>query len=143
MEQTYGRSRYLVLCLFAGVTGFAVSVLYRWDAYRGIPVPGGGASGVVFGLIAVAIIVGYSKKRAGSDAFRGGLVKWALYGLIFSFLPGVDMAAHLGGAVAGGLAGWLMADQQQSKRLPDTLWVAAEVGCVVIILGSFALVILS
>jgi rhomboid protease GluP len=103
VEETYGRSRTTVIVLATGVAGFATSVLYRLEAYRALPVPGAGASGVVFGLIGLAIVAALRHRMRVE--LRSGLVKWALYGIVFSLLPGVDLAAHLGGAVAGAALG--------------------------------------
>jgi hypothetical protein len=34
-------------------------------------------------------------------------MRWVIYGLVLSFLPGVDFWAHIGGLSGGFLAGWL------------------------------------
>ena len=143
VEQAYGRSRFLFIWLATGVGGFAASVLYRWD-WREVPVPGGGASGVVFGLIGVALAATLRRRRgsAGLSELRGSLVKGLLYGLVFSLLPGVDLMAHLGGGLTGLGLGLLLGDQQQARRAPDGLWLAIEVLCLAVIAGSFTLVAL-
>jgi rhomboid protease GluP len=134
VEKLYGRSRFLVVLLGSGLSGFAASAGYRCylAPQRAI---GAGASGVVFGLIAVALVAGYLKKHSGSEAFRGGLVKWAIYGVIFSLLPGVDLVAHLGGAAGGGVLAMLIA-----PRAPSRAWLAMEVVCWLVVGASFALV---
>ena len=85
LEQCLGRSRYLFLFLFSGIGGFVVSIGYRILSgnMRGI---GGGASGVVFGLIAAALVLAYVRKVPGTHYFREGLMKWALFGLVMSFI---------------------------------------------------------
>lgn len=110
VEEAYGRSKTGVIVLATGVAGFATSVLYRLEAYRALPVPGAGASGVVFGLIGLAIVAG-ARRRARVE-LRSGLVKWALYGIVFSLLPGVDLAAHLGGGAAGAALGATLGEQR-------------------------------
>jgi len=141
VEEAYGRSRFLVIYLVTGVAGFATSVLWRWQAWQETPIPGGGASGVVFGLIGLALTAGYLRKSRAGAQFRGGLVKWALYGLVFSLLPGVDLAAHLGGGAAGALLGLVLADRGSARRTPDRLWLGLELLGLLVLCGSFALVV--
>ncbi len=142
VEQAYGRSRFVVLCLVSGVAGFAASVAYRWESLRHVPVPGGGASGVVFALIGVSLTAGYLKKSRGTRELRAGLGKGLVYGLVFSLLPGVDLMAHLGGGVAGALLGLLLADREQARRVSDRLWLLLAVLSVLVVVASFALVVL-
>jgi rhomboid protease GluP len=136
IEKLYGRSRFLVILLISGLAGFAASAGYRCYV---VPQPaiGAGASGVVFGLIAVAMVAGYLKKQSGSEVFRSGLVKWALYGVIFSLLPGVDFVAHAGGAVGGGWVALLIKPRATSSRG----WLVVEIGCWAVVGVCFALVL--
>jgi rhomboid protease GluP len=140
LEQLLGRSRFLVLYVVTGVGGFVVSIGYRLfsGSIGGI---GGGASGVVFGLIAAALTLAYVRKAPGTSFFKEGLLKWAVFGIVISFLPGIDLAAHLGGALFGGLLGLGMATADQARRLPDRLWLALEILCLLLVLASFALTV--
>lgn len=140
VEQTYGRSRFLLIYLVSGVAGNALSVLYR-SLGSGLAAPaiGAGASGVVFGLIGVALAQGYLKKTPNSGAFRGGIGKWALYAIVFSLLPGVDMVAHLGGGLAGAALGWGLADSSQQRS--HRPWLVVEGVCVLVLVGSFVRVV--
>jgi len=144
VEESYGRSRYLLIILATGTLGFAASVLYRWGELQGVPVPGGGASGVVFGLIGVALAATLRQRsrKLPTDELRGSLVKGVLYGLIFSLLPGVDLMAHLGGGVTGVGLGLILADRQRTRRAPARIWLGVEASCLLTVLGSFALVAL-
>lgn len=151
LEQRYGRSRFLVGYLVCGVAGFAASVLYRWPAWHMIKQlagasagaaagAGAGASGSIFGMIGIALVVGYLKRPPGSDELRGGLIKWALYGLVFSLLPGVDLMAHLGGGAAGFLFGLLLDGGPDGALRHRRIWLAAEGLALGITMASFALV---
>lgn len=138
VEQLFGRQRYLALCLTSGVVGFVASVGYRWDWARyGVMVPGAGASGVVFGLIATVLVAGYIRKLPGTLHLREGMMRWAIYGLIFSFLPQVDLAAHLGGAVGGGAMALILSTDTQRRR---GLWRAVEAILLLVVAASFVLV---
>jgi rhomboid protease GluP len=142
VEQAYGRSRYLFIWLATGVGGFAASVLYRWQAWQQVPAPGGGASGVVFGLIGIALAATVRRRGRATADLRGSLVKGLVYGLVFSLLPGIDLMAHLGGGVTGFVLGLLLADREQARRAPDRLWLVIELCGLAIIVGSFVLVII-
>jgi rhomboid protease GluP len=142
VERAYGRSRFLLIYLAGGVGGFAVSIAYRWQAHGPVPAMGAGASGTVFALIGVALVAGYVKKAPGAEVFRGGVARWALYAIVLSLLPGVDLAAHLGGGATGAVLGLALADRSQVRRLPDGVWLAVELLCLGVIAGSFALVAL-
>lgn len=135
IEGTYGRSRYLVLYLGSGVAGFVASVTYHWLV--GTNAVGGGASGVVFGLMAAALVQGFIKRAPGTEVYRSDLVKWVILGVIISLLPGVDLAAHAGGFVGGGLLGLALADRHAPRRLSDRLWRVIEVVTLALLVLSF------
>lgn len=141
VEQSYGRSRFLVVCVASGVAGAALSGLYRLKIHPELAI-GAGASSIVFGLVAVALVAVYLKKTSGSGALRGGLVKGALYAVIFSLLPGIDLMAHLGGALGGGVMAAVLADVESGRAwLPKRAWVVLEVAALATIAGSFAWVV--
>jgi membrane associated rhomboid family serine protease len=132
LEQILGRSRFVALTLASGVGGMGLSLVYR--AATGTPAIGAGASGIIFGLIGAALVRGYLRKTTHSELLRGGVGKWALYAIIFSLLPGVDLVAHLGGGVVGaGLALVLSTESSPGRRV----WWAVEVACLVLVVGCF------
>lgn len=137
VERHYGRSRYVVLYLGTGVGGMAASVVWRLVTHGAhAPHIGGGASAVVFGFIGIALVLGYLGKPPGSEVFRSGIVKWALFALIMSLLPGVDLVAHLGGAGTGALLAAAVADRSRRGRLPKAAWLGLELLCIVGLVGS-------
>ncbi len=140
LEQLLGRSRFLVFYVVTGAGGFVVSIGYRVlsGSIGGV---GGGASGVVFGLIAGALTLAYVRKAPGTSFFKEGLLKWALFGVVMSFLPGIDLAAHLGGALFGSLLALGMATRDQARRLSDRLWLLFELLCLFWVVGAFALTV--
>ncbi|MFM8238666.1 MAG: rhomboid family intramembrane serine protease [Actinomycetota bacterium] len=65
-------------------------------------IPAGGASGGVFGVAAAATIV---MQRAGVRFWDTGFGPLIVINLVLDFfIPGVSIAAHIGGLVGGGLA---------------------------------------
>jgi membrane associated rhomboid family serine protease len=78
-----------------------------------------GASGLIFGWLTYLLARGLWSRRPGQVAVAIGVL--VLYGsLIFGVLPGeagVSWQAHLGGAVGGVLAAWLLHRQSRRRQL--------------------------
>ena len=49
-----------------------------------------GASAALFGLIGAMIAIGVRHKTSLGSHIRAQYVRWAVYGLIFGLLPGID-----------------------------------------------------
>lgn len=78
-----------------------------------------GASGLIFGWLTYLIVRGVWSRRAG-QVMIGVLVLVIYGGLIFGVLPGqpgISWQAHLGGAVGGILAAWLLHRPAPSRQL--------------------------
>ena len=77
-----------------------------------------GGQGLIFGWLTYLLARGLWSRRAGQVAVAVGVL--VLYGgLIFGVLPGqagVSWQAHLGGAVGGVLAAWLL-HRRSSRQL--------------------------
>lgn len=104
VEQFYGSSRLVIIYVFSTIAGFFLSLLWA---------PGTvsiGASAACFGLIGAMMAIGLRRRSDPmSHAVRSYYRRWAIYGLIFSFMPGlhIDIAAHLGGLAGGFIGGYL------------------------------------
>lgn len=73
-----------------------------------------GASGVIFALLTYLIARGIYTRRIG-QIIAGVIIAIAFSGLIWGVLPtssGVSWQAHLGGAVGGVLAAWVLSDRK-------------------------------
>lgn len=104
VEQFYGTSRLIVTYVFSTFTGFLLSLL--WSP-RSLSL---GASAACYGLIGIMLAMGMRRSDPLSQAVRAYYRQWLIFGLVLSLLPGVDLAAHVGGFVGGflvGLAGGL------------------------------------
>lgn len=109
VERLYGRVNFAVLYLTSGVLGNLLSLVVQGN--RAVS---GGASGAVFSLYG-ALLVFLWRERAQVEP---GEFRW-LFGAasVFTLLtlgmgqviPGIDNAAHVGGLLAGGMMGALMA----------------------------------
>jgi membrane associated rhomboid family serine protease len=76
-----------------------------------------GASGAAYGLMGAAIVVARDRNI---DLMRSGLVTTLGINLLLTFsIPGISIGGHLGGLVAGGLAGVVLVEGR--KRLGGSL----------------------
>lgn len=103
VEQFYGTARLIIIYLFSTCTGFLLSTM--WD-------PGTisiGASAACFGLIGAMMAIGIGRSHPMAQAIRSYYRRWAVYGIIFSFMPfmRIDVAAHLGGLAGGFIVGYV------------------------------------
>jgi membrane associated rhomboid family serine protease len=95
-----------------------------------------GASGAVFGLMAVLAVEQF---RRGLDPFAGGLGALILINLVIGFIPSFNIAvgAHIGGLIAGALAG-LAFHQADRMRQPWLGYAACAALAIAAVLGAIA-----
>ena len=98
VEQFYGTSRLVVVYLFSTFTGFLLSLL--WSRTLSL-----GASAACYGLIGIMLAMGLRRSDPLAQAIRAYYRQWVVFGLLLSLLPGVDIAAHIGGLAGGFLIG--------------------------------------
>ena len=107
MEQVLGHTGFLVLYLLAGLLGSMASV--AWNPF----VVSAGASGAIFGLYGglLAFLVRHRDRQqhAFLAALRTNTLAFLGYNVVFGFIiPGIDMAAHLGGLAGGFMCGFVL-----------------------------------
>ncbi len=135
VEEMYGSARFLVLYLFAGVTGSMIS--FWWNPYATMV----GASGALFGLIGVMIVYGYRHRTALGAQIKSMYIRWAIYGLVFGLVfPGIDNAAHIGGLIGGLIFGALFSDVPSVSPFSTRAWRLAGYACFLLIALSFVLI---
>ena len=98
VEHYYGRARYAFILLAS-----AVAASFSCLLLDPVNHPSVGASGMIFGLFGVMLVTG---KRMGVD-FRQ-VMGLLVLNIAFSFVPGVDWHAHIGGLLGGALAALLL-----------------------------------
>lgn len=125
VEDVYGTARFIVFYFFATIFGFYVSA--AWNP--GLSV---GSSAGLFGLIGAMIAFGLKDRTGMGAAVRGLYVRWAIYGLIIGFLPGIDNAAHIGGGIAGFAIAYMAGVPSMFESIGERLWRYAAVACVII-----------
>ncbi len=137
-EQFYGTARFIVAYVFSTFTGFLCSLLWS---------PGSlslGASAACFGLFGIMLAMGL-RQRADpiTQAVRAHYGQWLIFGLLLSLVPGVDMAAHVGGFIGGFIIG-LVAGLPGLPGTPrETLWKVLAGVAIAITLFAFLLDFLS
>ncbi len=115
LEAFYGAWRFLAIFLLSGVAGAAGSA---WIS-QAISV---GASGGIFGLLGASIVFAFRWRttlpRRVVRAMGTALLPWVALNVALGFLiPRIDVAAHLGGLLAGAvLATWIVPDVIRETR---------------------------
>ena len=64
---------------------------------------------------------GVTDKSSLGAAVKALYMRWVIYGLVMSFIPGVDFWAHLGGLGGGFVAGWLASTPRARMMWEETL----------------------
>lgn len=140
-ERIYGTLRFLAIYFLAGIGGSVVSYLFS-------PAPSVGASGAIFGLMGSLGVFFFLNRQVLGQSGRAmvqNIVAIGMINLLIGFAsPGViDNFGHLGGLVAGLVAGFALAPRlaldlggyqpQVVRRYPPWGWavVAALAVCLV------------
>jgi membrane associated rhomboid family serine protease len=102
VEPEIGRWRFLAIYLLTGLAAAASSYSFLDPVTVGV-----GASGAVFGIFGVFLVYNYKRRYTalGAARLRAGLVMLALNLFLGFSIPGIDWRAHVGGLVAGSVAG--------------------------------------
>jgi membrane associated rhomboid family serine protease len=121
---------FLVTGVFAGATSFAFAPGF---------IVGVGASGAIFGLVGAFVAYNYLRRHhVMAQARLRGALSMLLINLVIGFsIPGIDWRAHVGGLVAGLVAGFAV-DPSRPAALRRTF---AAVGLIALLVGAVALVI--
>ena len=104
MERLLGRLGFLIVYLLSGLAGAMASLV--WNPY-GVSA---GASGAIFGLYGALLGFLSLRRESVPQEVLSGLIKSALifigYNVVYGLVQSnVDLAAHAGGLVAGGVCG--------------------------------------
>jgi membrane associated rhomboid family serine protease len=117
VEAELGRIRYLALFL---VTGWFASSIAYWLTPPLVAVQGGGltlqvsagASGAIFGLFGAFLAYNYRRRHLAFYANRmRQMLMLIVLNMVFTFtIPGISWQAHVGGLIAGLIAGYAALD---------------------------------
>lgn len=133
IERQIGRLFTLAVFLVTGVFAGAVSFAFAPGLTVGV-----GASGAIFGLVGAFIAYNYLRRHhVMAQARLRGALSMLLINLIIGFTwSGIDWRAHVGGLVAGLVAGFAV-DPSRPAALRRTF---GAVGLLALLLGAVALV---
>jgi membrane associated rhomboid family serine protease len=131
VEEVFGGPRMLVIYLVSNVAGFYVSTLWNPQV---ISI---GASAALFGLVGAMVAVGVRYRTAMAGAVRSVYVRYVVYLLLFSLLPGIDMAAHIGGLASGFAVGYLAGTPHYEGLSLERFWRGAAVVSVLVTVYCF------
>ena len=131
VEEVFGPSRMWVIYFAATVGGFFVSTLLHPVALSV------GASAGIFGLIGAMLALAITSKSSMALALRGMYMRWIVYGLLFSLLPGIDMGAHICGLVSGFGVAYIAGQPRYVGSPIDQAWRVASWICVALTVLSF------
>jgi rhomboid protease GluP len=141
VERLLGNLGFAVLYLVSGVGGSLASV--GWDPLQ----VSAGASGAIFGIYGALLSSMLSRRDSiplgALTRLRNSGLAFLGYNLAFGlFMPGIDMAAHVGGLAAGFLSGaalsHTLAPEAVARRRTRSLAVAGG-AALLILLGVWAL----
>ena len=131
LERVLGRGNFLALYFIGGITGNAVS--YAVDVLTGSNVVSAGASTSVFGLFVAVALLGLLHKgdRRFFAQYSKGMLGVIAVNVAYTFLvPSISVSGHLGGALGGLIAMFMI--PAANLRVPNpvriavaVLWVAA------------------
>ncbi|MGO9261483.1 MAG: rhomboid family intramembrane serine protease [Bryobacteraceae bacterium] len=125
VEELYGASRMLVIYFVSSVFGFYLSAIWS-------PVTSVGASAALFGMIGAMIALGMRHRGALGAHVKSLYIRWAIYGLLFGLLPGIDNAAHVGGLTAGFLVAFLAGQPRAAESPVERVWRVASWLCILV-----------
>jgi membrane associated rhomboid family serine protease len=128
LERLLGPARFAALYFVALVAGGLAVVLVGEASV--------GASGAIFGLIGATAAY---QRMNHINMLQSGLAMLIVVNLAISFTPGISMAAHVGGLLAGAIAGWAMFDLER-RRSPAWLAVAGAAALIVVLAVAGVLV---
>lgn len=121
VEQTLGTARFTILYMVSGSFASAVSYLIA-----PITSPSLGASGAIFGVFAVVMVLAYHRRmNPGANQLLRNLVGLLiLNAALFFVVSNIDIWAHIGGFAAGAALGFAY-DRDQGARQSTGLDIAA------------------
>jgi rhomboid protease GluP len=131
VEELYGGARMLVIYFVANVLGFYFSALWRPET------PSVGASAALFGLVGAVLALSVRYKGPMGDMIRSVYGRYLVYLLLFSLMPGVDMAAHIGGLVGGFGLGYVAGRPGIDRSPVERVWQIAAGLSILLTLYSF------
>lgn len=126
VDDAFGTARFVLLFFVTGFLASATSYAFGEPAIIGV-----GASGAVFGIFGAFIAYHFRRRdlAASAASLRWAMTMILLNAFLAFSIRGIDWHAHVGGLVAGFLAGYALEGfgRRQTRRLVAVLGIAALV----------------
>ena len=103
LERMLGHVRFLGAYLFAGIVGNLATFFLHPGHYLHL-----GASGAIYGLLGLYFYMKLHRKDLIDPQSAQIITIFLVIGLIYSFMPNINIASHLFGFLAGFLGGWII-----------------------------------
>jgi membrane associated rhomboid family serine protease len=130
LEPAIGKVNFLAIYFASLLAGSFGALLFE----PGVPTLG--ASTAIFGIFGALIVVAY---RRGIPLWQSGLGPMLLLNLIFTLTVGdISIGGHIGGLVAGVLAGFAVTDLHERRNKQSWALVACLVIACVSVVGAIA-----
>ena len=127
IEALFGPARFWIVFTLTGIAGNVLALKFGHSAFLL------GASGGIFGLLGA--VLGFGVRRGGTwgEEIRRQTLRSLLINGVISFLPGISLLAHLGGAASGFLLTWLfqMPDGRGGRESDGARFTA--LGCILLL----------
>lgn len=132
-EEIFGSAKFLLLYLASGFMGNVLALFFNPLALSA------GASTALFGIFGAIAVLGYGARNPYLLRLGQTYRSLIIINIIFSFLPNVSLAGHVGGLIGGALCGVLLpvAGEKGAFSGPQRLLaLAAYLVLVFILLGA-------
>lgn len=106
IEKDYGPVKYLITYFICGIGGAVVSALVEMN--MGEAVVSIGASGAVFGIFGVMLVMIFKNRRQMGEVSSPRLILLFILMVFGNMEEGVDWMAHLGGALIGVIMAFIL-----------------------------------
>ena len=98
MESFLGKFKYLFVYIISALCGSLMSIVFHETVSAG-------ASGAIFGLLGSMLYFGYNYRVFLGNVLKSQIIPLIVLNLVVGFfIPGVDVAAHVGGLLGGIIA---------------------------------------
>lgn len=110
IERYYGTLKFLIIYLMSGIIGSLFSAVLTTSASIG-------ASGAIFGLFGSLLYFGINYRATLDSYLKGQIIPLILINLLVGLIvPGIDVAAHVGGLIGGFLISYMLGIKGFNKK---------------------------
>lgn len=110
IERYYGTLKFLIIYLMSGIIGSLFSAILTTSASIG-------ASGAIFGLFGSLLYFGFNYRATLDSYLKGQIIPLILINLLVGLIvPGIDVAAHVGGLIGGFLISYMLGIKGFNKK---------------------------